>query len=51
MQQLRIDLMHMELKYLEEFLKTNSKDAAARERLKELEKQFAELAQYAIAVD
>jgi hypothetical protein len=51
MQRLRIDLMHMEIKYLEEFLKTNSRDAAAQERLQELKKQFAELAQYAVVAD
>lgn len=51
MQRLRIDLMHMEIKYLEEFLKTNSKDAAAHGHLQELKKQFAELAQHAIVVD
>lgn len=51
MQQLCIHLMHMEIKYLEEFLKTNSKDAEAHARLQELKKQFAELAQHAIAVD
>lgn len=51
MQRLRIDLMHMEIKYFEEFLKTNSKDVAAHDRLAELKKQFAELAQNAIVVD
>ena len=51
MRQLRIDLMHMEIKYFEEFLKTNSKNSEAQARLKELKKQFAELAQHAIVVD
>jgi len=51
MQRLKIDLMHMEIKYLEEFLKTNSKDKQARERLEHLKKTFAELAQHAMVVD
>ncbi|MBE0508693.1 MAG: hypothetical protein IBX50_18575 [Marinospirillum sp.] len=51
MQQLRIHLMHMEIKYLEEYLKTNNKDATAQARLKVIKKQFAELAQHAIFVD
>lgn len=48
---LKIDLMHMEIKYLEEFLKTNSKNQEARERLEYLKEAFAELAQHAIVVD
>jgi len=51
MQRLKIDLMHMEIKYLEEFLKTNSKDQKAIERLKHLKKEFAELAQHAVVRD
>lgn len=51
MQRLKIDLMHMEIKYLEEYLKTNSKDQEAIERLESLKKEFAELAQHAIVVD
>ncbi len=51
MQKLKIDLMHMEIKYLEQFLKTNSKEAAAKERLETLKKKFAELAQHAMVVD
>lgn len=51
MNRLRIDLMHMEIKYLEEFLKTNSNDSAAMERLQQLKNQFAELAQHSAVVD
>jgi hypothetical protein len=51
MQRLQIDLMHIEIKYLEEFLKTNSKNQKARERLEYLKEAFAELAQHATAVD
>jgi len=51
MQRLKIDLMHLEIKYLEEFLKTNSRDQQARERLEHLKKAFAELAQNAIVVE
>ena len=48
---LKIDLMHMEIKYLGEFLKTNSKSQEARERLEYLKEAFAELAQLATVVD
>jgi hypothetical protein len=51
MQRLNIDLMHMEIKFLEEFLKTNSKNQEARKRLEFLKEAFAELAQHATAVD
>jgi hypothetical protein len=51
MQRLKIDLMHIEIKYLEEFLKTNSKNQEARERLEYLKEAFAELAQHAMVVD
>jgi hypothetical protein len=51
MQRLKIDLMHMEIKYIEEFLKTNSKDQEAKQRLEHLKKEFADLAQNAIVVD
>jgi len=51
MQRLKIDLMHMEIKYLEEFLKTNSKDQQSRERLEHLKKAFAKLAQHATVFD
>ncbi|WP_449393216.1 hypothetical protein, partial [Eoetvoesiella caeni] len=51
MQRLRIDLKHMEIKYFEEFLKTNSGDTTAQERLQEIKKEFAELAQHAAVAD
>ncbi|MCK5132009.1 MAG: hypothetical protein KAR40_07645 [Candidatus Sabulitectum sp.] len=41
MQRLHIDLMQMEIKYLEEFLKTNSEDVERKERLLALKKTFA----------
>ncbi len=51
MQRLNIDLMHMEIKYWEEFIKTNSKDKQARERLDQLKESFADLAQHATVTD
>lgn len=51
MQQLYIDLMHIEIKYLEEYLKTNSKDREARKRLEHLKESFAKVAQHAAVVD
>lgn len=48
---LRIDLVHIEIKYLEEYLKTNSNDLLARDRLDRVKVTLAELAQYAIHVD
>ena len=44
LQRLRIDLAHIEVKYLEEYLKTNSEDRKARssfEQAKELLKEYA----------
>ena len=51
MQKLNIDLMHMEIKYLEEYLKTNSEDRQARERLDHLKESFAHIAQHAAVID
>ena len=51
MQKLKIDLMHMEIKYLEEYLKTNSKDRQAKRRLESLKEKFANLAQHATVRD
>lgn len=51
MQKLKIDLMHIEIKYLEEYLKTNNKNQQARRRLERLKEEFAELAQNATIVD
>ena len=51
MQRLNIDLMHLEIKFLEEYLKTNSDDREARDRLESLKESFAELAQHAMVID
>lgn len=51
MMRIRIDLIHLEVKYLEEFLKTNGKDAVAQERLRDLKVKLADLAQNAITAD
>ena len=51
LQRARIDLAHLELKYLEEYLKTNSRDQKALSRLEVLKASFAEMAQHAIHVD
>jgi hypothetical protein len=51
MQRLNIDLIHMEIKYIEEYLKTNSKDHEVRRRLEHLKESFANLAEHAIVVD
>lgn len=50
-QQLNIDLMHMEIKYLEEFLKTNNKDKQAQDRLGHLKEAFAELIKKSRIID
>jgi len=46
-----IHLKHLEIKYLEEYLKTNLNDPAARNRLDSLKKEFEEIAQTAVVVD
>ena len=51
MQRLKIDLIHIEIKYLEEFLKIDSKNPQARERLDHLKEAFAEIAQHATVID
>jgi hypothetical protein len=46
---LRIDLTHIEVKYLEEYLKTNSNDLVAKasfEKAKVLLKEYAETAMH-----
>ncbi|WP_310413023.1 hypothetical protein [Chamaesiphon sp. OTE_8_metabat_110] len=48
---LRIDLVHIEVKYLEEYLKTSSNDLLAKDRLDRVKITLTELAQYAIHVD
>ena len=50
-QNLRITLVHMEVKYLEEYLKTNSNDKSAKARQKEVMKLFKEIAQQAMYYD
>ena len=51
LKRLQIDLVHIEVKYLEEYLKTNSKELVARSRFEELKKVLAEYAQSAIHID
>jgi len=51
LQRLRIDLVHLEVKYLEEYLKTNSNDSMARVRLENIKEKLKDLAQHAIHVD
>jgi hypothetical protein len=51
LQRLRIYFKHMEIKYLEEFLKTHSQDKDAKDLLDRLKEAFAKLAQHAIHVD
>jgi len=49
LQRLRIDLAHIEVKYLEEYLKTNSNDLVAKnsfEKAKKLLKKYAETAMH-----
>ena len=49
--QIRIDLLTVEIKYLEEFLKTNSQDQQAIEYLDNAKKQLADMAQNAVMYD
>lgn len=51
MQDLQIALVHIEVKYLEEYLKTNSSDFEAKKRLGQAKESLKELAQNAIHVD
>jgi hypothetical protein len=51
MSRLRIDLTHLEIKYLEEYLKTNANDPLTRTRLDELKEEFKEIAQHASVID
>lgn len=48
---LKIDIAHIEVKYLEEYLKTNSQDQKSKARLEIAKSTFAKLAQTAIMVD
>lgn len=51
MQSLQIALVHIEVKYLEEYLKTNSNDLIAKKRFKQVKEILKELAQNAIHAD
>lgn len=48
---LQIALLQLELKYLEEYLRTNTTDQIARARLNEIKKEFENVAQHAILYD
>ncbi|HIF9533915.1 TPA: hypothetical protein ACX6S0_002265 [Photobacterium damselae] len=49
--QIRIDLLSIEVGYLEQYLKTNSTDMVARASFNKAKSQLAELAQYATLYD
>lgn len=49
--QIRIDLLSIEVGYLEQYLKTNSTDMVARDGLNKAKAQLAELAQHATLYD
>ena len=51
MNRLRMHLMHLELKYLEEYLKTHTNDMSARQRLDSVKDQFKEIAQHETVID
>ncbi len=51
LQRIRIDLAHIEVKYLEEYLKTNRSDLAAKSRFEDVKKQLEEYARTSIHVD
>lgn len=51
LQRIRIDLVHLEVKYLEEYLITNSDDLKAKNRLEELKSVLEEYARNAMHVD
>ena len=51
LQRIRIDLAHIEVKYLEEYLKTNREDLAAKSRFENVKKQLEEYARTAMHVD
>lgn len=51
LQQLEIDFVHLEIKYLEEYLKLNYDDSGARTRLEEVKNILAEMAQNACRRD
>lgn len=51
LQRLEVDLVHMEIKFLEECLKNDGDCAEARKRLAPLRKRFAKMAQNEVLVD
>jgi len=51
MKRLRIDLVHIKIKFLEEYLKTHNDDLVARSRLEEVKIVFEKLAQNEIMYD
>ena len=51
LQRLRIDLIHIEVKYLEEYLKTHSDDLQAKERFEKTKLLLKEYAETAMHVD
>ena len=51
LQKLRIDLTHIEIKYLEEYLKTHSHDSAVRYRFEKTKETLMEFAGTAMHVD
>jgi hypothetical protein len=51
LQRLRIDLVHLEVKYLEEYLKTHSNDLQAKTSFKKAKEALTEYAKKAIYVD
>lgn len=51
LQKVRIDLVHLEVKYLEEYVLSHAQEAAAAERLEKAKAHLAELAQHAAHVD
>ena len=51
LQRVRIDLVHLEVKYLEECALSHAKDTVAAERLERAKAHLAELAQHAIHID
>ena len=51
LQRVRIDLVHLEVKYLEEYIVSHAQEAAAAERLERTKANLAELAQHAAHFD
>ncbi|MDN3473081.1 MULTISPECIES: hypothetical protein [unclassified Pseudoalteromonas] len=51
LQRLRIDLVHIEVKFLEEYLKTNSNDLIAKASFEEAKEHLKEFANTAIYID